>query len=413
MQENIRTIVDYFKSGIKGADEPGRLGVELEHIVVGPHTAPVTYAEEHGVAWMLEQLADEEATKSYGSDGALIGLAHGNKVISLEPAAQFELSAGPYDDGEDARADFAAFQREIDELIEPYGNRLVAVGYHPTAKALDLPLIPKARYRYMDAHFAKIGPYGACMMRGSASTQVSIDYFSVDDCLRKLRLASALAPLFALLCDNTPVFEGEPSPHHLMRAEIWRECDPARCGTIPGVLEPDFSLEKYAEYILRTPAIFVFDENGVEQPTEKTFGEIYSARTMTHDDVEHALSMFFNDARCKTYIEIRPADAMPTAFLGAYATLIKALFYYPESLNTLDDLLANVRAVDVEQAKTELMAAGYDAHVYGAPAAELVDALFDTAHAALPRGEALLLRPLEQLARMRKTLAMMGRKPSR
>ena len=410
MRENVEAIVDYFKSGIKKEGEQGRLGVELEHIVVGPGNSAVAYGDEHGVGWLLEQLESEYAELSSGDAGALIGLAGGNKAVTLEPAAQLELSAGPFENGEDARVEFTAFQREVIDLIDPYGYRLVEVGYHPTAKADDLPFIPKERYRFMDDHFAKIGPYGRRMMRGSASTQISIDYYSVEDCLRKLRLATAAAPLFALICDNSPAFEGEPSPHHMMRTEIWRECDPARCNAVPGALDRDFTLEKYAEYILNTPAIFYYDEEGVAQPTEQTFGEIYADRAMTRADVEHALSMFFNDVRCKTYIEIRPADALPLVYVAAYATLVKGLFYFPESLDFLDELFAGVDEAAVEAAKTELMAKGYDAQVYGKAAGEIVDELFKQAHSALPQGEAMLLNPLEQLTRMRKTLAMMGKR---
>ena len=410
MHDNVKAIVEYFKSGIKPAGEPGRLGVELEHIVVGPHKAPVAYADEHGIAWLLEQLKADYPQTSFGDDGALIGVSGGNKAVTLEPAAQLELSAGPYEDGEEARVDFTSFQHEVIELIDPFGLMLVEVGYHPSAKAEDLPLIPKERYRYMDEHFAKIGPYGRCMMRGSASTQVSIDYYSVEDCLRKLRLATAAAPLFALICDNTPTFEGEPSPHHMMRTKIWRECDPARCNAVPGVLSKDFTLEQYAEYILNTPAIFYYDEEGTAHPSEQTFGEIFADRAMSQSDVEHALSMFFNDVRCKTYVEIRPADALPLVYVAAYTTLVKALFYFDESLDFLDELFADVDEAAVEDAKTELMAHGYDAQVYDKPAGELVDALFKQAHDAMPPGEAMLLNPLEQLTRQRKTLAMMGKR---
>ena len=95
------------------------------------------------------------------------------------------------------------------------------------------------------------------MMRGSASTQVSIDYSSAPDCLRKLRLAFALVPLFSLMCDNSPVFEGKPRSHELVRTEIWRHCDPDRCGLVPDVMDPSFDLRRYAAFLLDAPAILV------------------------------------------------------------------------------------------------------------------------------------------------------------
>ena len=407
-EANVKAIVDYFESGIKNADDAPRLGVEIEHIVVDEHSGAVSYSEEHGVRWILEQLAQDLPEKTYGDGDALLGLAGGNQTITLEPAAQLELSAGPYEYASDLQTDYIAFQHRLGELVGDHNRRAVAVGYHPTATAESLELIPKQRYRYMDAHFAKIGPFGRCMMRGSAATQVSIDYYSVDDCLRKLRLASALAPLFALLCDNSPVFEGKPRTHHMVRTEIWQKCDPARCETVPGVLDPNFSLEAYAEYVLRTPAIFGIDENGRSYATEKTFDELYADASMTLADVEHALSLLFNDVRLKTYIEIRPADSMPIPFVAAYATLIKSLFYSAESLDALDELLAGVDEEAVTQAKNALMADGYQATVYGRPASELIDALFAIARQSLASVERTLLNPLLQLARMRKTLAMMA-----
>ena len=194
----------------------------------------------------------------------------------------------------------------------------------------------------------------------------------------------------------------------MMRTEIWQKCDPARCNAVPGVLNTDFSLEDYAEYILGTPAIVGFDENGDAFATEKTFGELYSDRAMTLADVEHSLSLFFNDARLKTYIEIRPADSMPIPHAAAYATLIKGLFYYEKSLDILDELVEGVTESAVEDAKNSLMKYGYDGEAFGHPASELVDALFDTAKSSLPRVEGGFMNPLLQLARMRKTLAMMA-----
>lgn len=407
MQANVNAIVDYFKSGIKDASQPGRLGVELEHIVVGEGAVPVSYSEDHGVLWLLQQLKSDYPETLHSASGNLIGLAAPDRTVTIEPAAQLELSSGPYEHIGLIRPDFEAFERKVTELLAPYGKRLYLVGYHPTAKVDDLELIPKQRYCYMDAHFAKIGPWGRRMMRGTASAQISIDYFSVEDCLRKLRLTCALAPVFALICDNTPWFEGAPSPHHLMRTEVWRKCDPARCGIVPGVFDEGFTLEDYAEYVLNTPAIFKPNETGGHSDTDATFGELAGDETMDLASVEHALSLMFNDVRLKQYIEIRAADAMPIPFVVSYAGLVKGLFYSAENLDQLDELLAGVTASDVEQAKTDLMAQGYGATVYGKPVADLVKQLFDWAQAGLARSERSLMGPLQQLAQQGKTLAML------
>ena len=97
--------------------------------------------------------------------------------------------------------------------------------------ATDIELLPKERYRVMDAHFKQSGTCGAYMMRASASTQVSVDFSSEEDALRKVRILEKLAPLMMLLTeqrDGMP-FSGRWQPH-LIRSQIWRDVDPVRCG---------------------------------------------------------------------------------------------------------------------------------------------------------------------------------------
>lgn len=410
MTQNIKALVDYFKSGIKPPDAPGRLGVELEHIITDEHCNAVSYEGPQGVQSLLEELACDYDEELRDEEGDLLGLSRPGAALSLEPAAQLELSAGPYEPIGLIRCDFEEFHRSLAARLSSRGQRAVIVGYQPVSKAADLALIPKDRYRFMDQHFAAIGPYGQFMMRGSASTQISIDYYSTEDCLRKLRLTTAASPLFALLCDNSAIFEGEPAPHRMMRTEIWRECDPARCGVVPGVLDPGFTLEDYAAYVLDTPAIYARDENGKLFATEQPFGELFAGTEMNQEDIEHALSLLFNDVRLKSYIEIRTADAMPVPFVAAYAALAKGLFYDEENLDILDELFKGVTEGDVDAAKLALMDQGYDAEVYGRPASELIDLLFERAYGALARNESSYLVPLRQMAAKRTTLAELGRR---
>lgn len=405
-ESNIEAIAEYFESGCTPAQ--GAVGIELEHTVVHDDLAPVTYSEPYGVQWILRQLQEEYPQATLDAQGDLLGVARPREAVTLEPAAQLELSAGPFTSLADAETTFQAFERTLESVLGPQGERALAIGYHPTAKAESMELIPKRRYRFMNLYLGNIGAYGLCMMRGSASTQVSIDYSSPADCLRKLRIAYALVPLLSLLCDNAPVFEGAPRTHKLVRTQIWRHCDPDRCGLVPGVMEDGFSFRDYAEYILDAPAILAPCAKEEWCYTERTFGEIYAERTMTRAEVEHAVSMFFNDVRLKTYIEIRPADAMPVPYVIAYAALVKGLFYRAENLDALDALFAQVSEADVEQAKTALMAQGYHATVYGRSVAELMDSVVSLAEGGLDAEECPYLRPLADLASARETLADRG-----
>lgn len=406
-QENIDALIAYFESGI--TDISGRVGIELEHIIVGTKDlAPVSYSQEQGIKWILEQLKDEYGTEMCDEQGDLLGLSNPNENITLEPAAQLELSAGPFSDLGEASLCFTQFERRLATLLSPVGKKVVLVGYHPTARAENLELIPKRRYKFMNLYLSEVGKYGVCMMRGSASTQISIDYSSTADCLRKLRIAFAMTPLLSLITDNSAVFEGLPREHKLVRTQIWRECDPDRCGLVPGVMNKEFTLRDYASYILDTPAVLVSCKSQEWCYSEKTFGELYSDKVMNRAEIEHAVSMFFNDVRLKTYIEIRPADSMPVPFVLAYAALIKGLFYSCENLDELDALFSSVDADDIDDAQIALMDAGYGAQVYGRPVSELADRLIALAKNGLSKNDALLIGPLEDLVIRRKTLADMA-----
>ena len=82
------------------------------------------------------------------------------------------------------------------------------------------------------------------MMRASASTQVSIDYTSEADAVRKMRIASALAPILGAIADNVAVYEREVGAYPLVRLAVWRNVDDDRCGVVPGVFKPGFGLER-------------------------------------------------------------------------------------------------------------------------------------------------------------------------
>lgn len=401
-RENVDAIVEYFESGVK--DEAKAIGIELEHTLVKGDGEPVAYSDEFGQRWLLERLSPEYDSEIRSSAGNLIGLLRKGASITLEPAAQVELSAGPFDSLQDAKREFLQFEERLEDELDPHDVQLLTPGYHPTRRAVDLQLIPKRRYEFMNSYLGAISMFGICMMRGSAATQVSIDYTSIDDCLRKMRLACACVPVLSLICDNTPVFEGDVRPHQLMRTEVWEKCDPDRCMIVPGMMDEEFTLEEYAEYILDTPAI-VEMVDGREEFTEKTFGEIFADEAMTHADVEHALSMFFNDVRLKTYIEIRPADAMPVECAIAYAALIKGLFYDKASLDAMDDLFRGVGAEDVTAAKASLMADGYAGKVYGHAASVVADELVSIARTGLSESDAALLEPIAELVANRVTLA--------
>lgn len=418
-QENRQALVAYFTEGAKGDKPLGALGVEVEHFVVtaeGEYS--VSYAGrsegEFGVRDVLAHLADAYPQHTYGLEGDLIGLASDEASITLEPAAQLEISIAPYSSISWILRVYNEFRAKVDPFLAEHGCKLVTSGYHPTARALDLTLIPKQRYRFMNDYFKEIGTRGERMMRASASTQVSVDYQDEADAIRKMRIAQALAPIFASVTDNTAVFEAEPAPR-LARFALWRNVDNDRCGSVPGLFNEGYSFADYAEWILRTCPIFV-TRPSVDDPTgsnlRAVYGqsayEAYGEAPMTRADIEHVLSMFWPDVRLKNFVEIRPADSLPAPLMAGYAALVKGIFYSQRSLQAIEEAFGVVEGVwpltddSADQALKSIQEDGAEAVVCGKTLAEWQELIFEIADGALDKEDAAHLRDLVAFARGRR-----------
>lgn len=451
---NVEAIAKYLRSG-ESAEERHRLGFEVEHFVVDaqtdalvPYSSADTLDGRPGVEDVLHELEPlyEGRTNTVDAAGEerVIGLARSGAPLTIEPGAQVEVSIGPACNVGDLDRAYAAFRTEIDGVLGPMGYKLVSLGYHPTACARDIPLIPKHRYGMMDAHFKKTGRHGICMMRGSASTQVSIDFDDEVDCIDKMRVASAIGPLIYFLCDNTPVFEGmrvgclEPGfsgdafsrsglkvPMRMARSRIWGDVDPDRGMVAPMLFEPDPGYSTYAKMLMDRPPILTLSDPH-DDATAVAHGfarasEIYDGHLLSVDEMEHLLSMFFFDVRLKKYIEIRMADSMPSEYALSYAAFIKGIFYNRAALDHLCGQIGLVHLEDTRVVVRRLRSFGYDAWVYGRQAHEWLDELMQMAAEGLkaqgsasasdvpagacpPADDSPYLEPLAQLVHDRTTV---------
>lgn len=413
-QQNRKAVVAYFNKGAKGDAPLGALGVEVEHFVVAKQThAPITYTGGEagfGVRDVLAHLATWYPEKTFSREGDLIGLASPKGSITLEPAAQLEISIAPYMQVTDVLCVYNEFRSQVDPFLEQHGCELMALGYHPTAKALSLELIPKQRYRFMNNYFHEIGTHGERMMRASASTQVSVDYRDEADAIRKMRVAQALAPILSAMTQNTPVFEAEPAAP-MARFALWRDVDNDRCGSVPGLFNPGFGFEAYAEWVLQTCPIFVTRAAALspEGPELRAvYGQsayrAYSDAPMSEADVEHVLSMFWPDVRLKSFVEIRPADSLPAPVVAGYTALVKGLFYSEESLQAIEQAFGvqddawPLNDESANKALALIQQGGLQANLYGKTLAEWESFLFGLAGNALPEQEKPYLQALAKHA---------------
>lgn len=379
--KHVASLLRFFESGCarRGA---GGIGVEIEHLPV--HDADdtaVTYYEPNGIEVLLKRLRPYyDASKEYWENDHLVGLARDGIAVSLEPGGQVETSIGVLHEPAELNGIYARFRAETDPILTEFGWRFVTYGYQPRSSFADVPVNPKDRYEAMTDYLGRVGQFGPCMMRCSASTQVSIDYVDEADAIAKMRIGTAIGPILAWFFRNTPYFEGKANPYPLLRQRIWDYLDVQRTNVIPGLFDRRYGWEDYAVDVLSTPLMFA-DLTHTPEALERGLsgkqlhhaafrenaGEIYPDRELNDYEIGHIISTHFNDVRLKNYIEMRQWDSLPIERAERLTEIIAALFYRPAERMRLESYFDGLSEEDVFEAKANLQAHGRDASPYGQP----------------------------------------------
>ncbi len=406
---------------VEGSEQPRRrgkdrtLGLELERLVVDVASGEiVSYLDDPGVHHLLEawtNLVPENEPvyidgRLFGMQGAIdtprgpVGIS-----ITLEPGSQLEASLGPSTSPLSLMAALEAFDDQFAEACAMIGVdwQLAALGLNPVAvDPRDVALIPKERYRLMDAYLSEHGFYARDMMRCSASTQVSIDSGAPEELARIYQLAVALGPILSFLTDNVLSWRGlvaEDTPT-MARSRIWESVDPARCGTVPGTFSRDFSAATYVDWLMGVKPILFTSEGGRTIATgDATTRDIMALRELAPSELAHVLSMVFPSTRLKGFVEIRDADSLPPRLAAAFAAFAKGIFYNSQSFEAAYALLAKGRAdADITEAHRALRKDGWNARVYGLPMATIAGRLIQlTENGLLDQEERNLFHGLSDL----------------
>lgn len=375
--KHVESLVEFFERGINDPSSTG-FGVEIEHLPVrNANDAAVSYFDRNGVEMVMNRICPfYDKSKEYWENGHLVGLGREGIGISLEPGGQIEVSIGIIHSPQELRAIYNRFRKEIDPVMADLGMRLVEYGYQPKTLAADITVNPKNRYKAMTEYLGRIGQFGPCMMRGSASTQVSIDYFSERDAIEKSRVGTAIGPILAWYYRNTPFFEGSRNEWPLMRQRMWAVLDVNRTGVTPGLFDERFSWEDYAVNVLSTPMMFADlthtpETSGLPESRRefvefhRNASEIYPDRKLNDYEINHVLSTHFNDVRLKNFLELRHWDSLPVERAERLTATVGELFYDREKFDKLVDYFSGLREEDVIEAKATIQSHGATAKPYG------------------------------------------------
>ena len=397
----IQDIYGYIKSG---ETQNRNLGLEIEHFVVDPDGFPIRFDE---ITSLISKVGREIKAEIIYAQGHPVGYVNEDYSISLEPSCQFEISISPYPDLSVIERIYREFRSLWEPVLYEHGYRFATKGLLPLIESGaicpdDLPLSPKKRYQYMDAYFRKSGKYGKYMMRASASAQVSVDYGSEADLVRKMRVLQIISPILMIMMENktdeNATLPGVSGKTHLLRTQIWDDLDPVRTGFFPGSFDADFGYMKVADVVYHTPLILLTDNGTTVDVGNKTAEDLVKEKMIPAEEtdeirrkklVEHFLSMGFFHFRIKNYIEIRIADSVPIEKALGYAALLKGIVYSENSLKTLEKELADIDDVSkIQDAVQKIEREGMRAVVYHNLAADQwVSCLVELAKAGLPDHE--------------------------
>ena len=384
-------LINYFEQGQKFS-QTHDIGLEVEHFIIDQKTGqPMPYSK---ISQVLYEISDQFDT-SYYEQGQLMGLENTWILITLEPGCQLEISLACMSDLDQIFSIYHACIMQIRQIIEPMGYEIVYSGGLPTVSSRQVQRIDKKRYQYMEAWFQQVGTRGLEMMKATAAVHVSVDYSDEKDFVLKYRLANILHPIFAFLTSNTKQYAGQQNEDLLLRDSIWHHTDDARCGVIPSLFEEDFGFMHYAKWLLDLPLIVMHDHDEFIDAKDLNVRQAMEIYGQQPEKISHYLSMSFLDIRLKRFIEIRSADSMPEWYAKSYCALIKGIFYQPKMVQKYQSLCDSIEKI--EEAKTSLRKADWQARVYDISIMDLCTSLFEDAKNGLSIQEQEMLKPLQAL----------------
>jgi glutamate--cysteine ligase len=390
--ERYEQMAEYLASGCK-PKEDWRIGTEHEKFgFCKDSLLPLPYEGERSIHAVLSALRDRHDWQELHEAGKLIGLTKDGANISLEPGGALELSGAPLETIHETCDEVNVHLKEVKGIADEIGVGFIGLGAAPTWMHEEMPLMPKGRYKLMDAYMGKVGTMGRTMMRRTSTVQVNLDYSSEADMIQKLRVGIALQPVAVALFANSPFFEGKPNGHKSWRSRVWRDTDNARAGMIPFVFDDDFGFERWVEYALDVPMYFVYRDGKYIDALGQSFRDFLDGKLPalpgekpTLSDWADHLTTAFPEARIKKYIEMRGADGGPWRRLCALPAFWVGLCYEQDSLDAAWDLVKDWDAETREALRVTASVDGLRAKVGNIDMHELSKSVLDIAHAGLAK----------------------------
>jgi glutamate--cysteine ligase len=301
-------IIKYFKSGIKKTKD-FKIGIEHEKFLFNKKdNKRINYLK---IKEMFSALLEFGWNPILEKEN-IIGLNKGGKNITLEPGNQIELSGDKLNHIHEACAESQDYLFELKQVTKKLDINIVSTGFDPISKLDEIPNNPKKRYELMTKDMPLGGELSLDMMYRTCGTQLNIDYNSEEDFIKKFKIVNSIVPISIALFANSSIVEKKKSKYLSYRSKVWQSTSR---GGLPKLFFENLNFEKYADFVINFPILFIQNEDTYISGKKYTFKDFMDGkideienRLPTENDLTTHLSTIFTENRLKKYIELRSMD---------------------------------------------------------------------------------------------------------
>ena len=301
-------IIDYFNSGIKDTKD-FKIGIEHEKFLFNNQdNKRIDYFK---IKEMFSALL-EFGWNPILENKNVIGLNKGGKNITLEPGNQIELSGDKLNHIHEACAESYDYLFELKQVTKKLDISIVSAGFDPISKLSEIPNNPKQRYKIMTKDMPLGGELSLDMMYRTCGTQLNIDYNSEKDFEKKFKVINSIVPISIALFANSSIVEKKKSGYLSYRSKVWQNTSR---GGLPKIFLENLNFEKYADFVLNFPILFIKDKEQYLSGQKYKFLDFMNGkideinnRIPNENDLSTHLSTIFTENRLKKYIELRSMD---------------------------------------------------------------------------------------------------------
>ena len=301
-------IIEYFKTGSKETKN-FKIGIEHEKFLFNNEdNKRVNYSKIKEMFTVLLEFGWHPILEK----GNIIGLNKGGKNITLEPGNQIELSGDKLNNIHEACAESHDYLFELRQVTKKTGIKIVSAGFDPISKLNEVPNNPKKRYKLMTKDMPEGGELSLDMMYRTCGTQLNIDYNSEQDFIKKFKIVNSIVPITIALFANSSIKKKQNSNYLSYRSKVWQSTSR---GGLPKVFFEDLNFEKYAEFVMNFPILFIQEKENYISGKKHIFKDFMNGkikeienRLPNENDLSTHLSTIFTENRLKKYIELRSMD---------------------------------------------------------------------------------------------------------